>query len=74
MPISLTGSRPCGSESKKIRLIGVVLHLGAAGFFSVKIPLDEIVADLKDIIFEKNKNRLKRLEVDAGEINVWKVS
>ena len=37
----------------------------------MKISLDEIVADLKDIIFEKNKNRLK---VDAGEINVWKVS
>jgi hypothetical protein len=67
----LTGSCSCSSESKKIRLTGVVLHLGTAGFFSVKIPPDEIVADLKDIIFEKNKNRLK---VDAGEINVWKVS
>ena len=74
MPISLTGSCSSGSGSKKIkkiRLTGVVLHLGAAGFFSVKIPPDEIVADLKDIIFEKNKNRLK---VDTGEINVWKVS
>ena len=73
MPISLTVS--CGLESNQIKLACVFLqflHLGGAAVFSTRISLDELVSDLQDIIFEKNKCRLPNN--NAVDIEVWKVS
>ena len=70
MPISLTVS--CGLESNQIKLTSVFLHLGGDAVNSTPISLDELVLDLRDRIFEKNKCKLPNN--DANDIQLWKVS
>jgi len=40
--------------------------------FSVRLPLDELVVDMKEEIKERNENSLR--DVDARNLAIWKVS